>query len=312
MLIIILLVSFTFKVATKPVRPDVLPPALSQGGATEAPQAQPVEATNQKPQTLTPLSPSVDQAQRDALQQPGAQGGPQLLPSPQQYMWAPLGGSPMMIPLQPGFHEALAPPQQPLVFSPYGYFPVLFSPYGNQQFSPYSFPTLREAPIPQTPSNQSPNSPLSPAETPAAAAAPLGDAPQPIPQNAQIVYMLQQPMSSPLGSSSEELETPVKMGHLDFYMPNVLTNLPVGAVQPVNPAAGLANPEQQGTAPNGGSPSAGVPQTQGLASSGPQANTNRVLAGLEKAAQATTTVQTPVQPKLQPRSGNLAQGCSHQ
>ncbi|KAK2918941.1 hypothetical protein Q8A73_003312 [Channa argus] len=312
MLIIVLLASFTGKVSTTPVRPDVLPPLLSQGGATQAPQVQPVEATNQKPQALTPLSPIVEQAQHEALQLPGAQGGPQVYPSLQQYIWSLLGGSPMMIPLQPGVQESLAanqpaPPQQPLVFSPYGYFPQLFSPYGNQLFSPNRFPVLLEAPLPQTPSNQPPNSPLLPAETPAGAA-PLGDAPQP---NAQILYMLQQPMSSTLGSSSEELETPAKIGQLGVYMPNVLTNLPVGAVQPVSQGAGLANPEQQSIAPTGGKPSAGVPQTQRLASSGPQPNTNRV-AGLERAAQAAAPAHTSVQPTVQPTPGNRAQGCSHQ
>ncbi|KAF3687692.1 hypothetical protein EXN66_Car003364 [Channa argus] len=255
MLIIVLLASFTGKVSTTPVRPDVLPPLLSQGGATQAPQVQPVEATNQKPQALTPLSPIVEQAQHEALQLPGAQGGPQVYPSLQQYIWSLLGGSPMMIPLQPGVQESLAanqpaPPQQPLVFSPYGYFPQLFSPYGNQ-------------------------------------------------------------LSSTLGSSSEELETPAKIGQLGVYMPNVLTNLPVGAVQPVSQGAGLANPEQQSIAPTGGKPSAGVPQTQRLASSGPQPNTNRV-AGLERAAQAAAPAHTSVQPTVQPTPGNRAQGCSHQ
>lgn len=100
------------------VRPDVLPPLLSQGGATQAPQVQTVEATNQKPQTLVPLSPSLEQAQPGLLQQPGPQGGPQFVPSLQQFAWSPLGGS--LIMMQPGIQESLpanqpALPQQPLV-----------------------------------------------------------------------------------------------------------------------------------------------------------------------------------------------------
>lgn len=104
------------------VRPDVLPPLLSQGGVTQAPRVQPVEATNQKPdaQTPAPLSPIAEQPQPGVPQQPGPQGGPQFLPPTQYYTWSPLGGSPMIIPLQPSVHGSqpanqLTLPQQPLV-----------------------------------------------------------------------------------------------------------------------------------------------------------------------------------------------------
>lgn len=40
---------------------------------------------------------------------------------------------------------------------------------------------ILETPLPQTPANQSPNAPVSPAETPSGAA-PSGDAPQPMQQ----------------------------------------------------------------------------------------------------------------------------------
>lgn len=96
-------------------------------------------------------------------------------------------------------------------------------------------------------------------------------------------------------------------------MPTVLTNLPAGAVQtqPVSQAAGLANLEQQGIEPTDRTPSAGVPQTESLAGSRPQPNTDRVPVGLEKAVQDAATVQTPVQPKLQHTQGNRVQDCGH-
>lgn len=89
-----------------------------------------------------------------------------------------------------------------------------------------------------------------------------------------------------------------KMGQLGVYLPTVLRNLPAGAVQPVSQAAGLANIEQQGVVPT--VPTSSAPQTQELASSVPQLNTNKVPIGLERPAQEDATVQTPVQPKLQP------------
>lgn len=95
-----------------------------------------------------------------------------------------------------------------------------------------------------------------------------------------------------------------KMGQLGVYMPPVLTNLPAGAVQPVNQAVGLTNPEQQGIVPTEATSSATVPQTQGLASSGPQPNTNGVPVGLERPAKEAATIQTPAQPKHQPTQGN--------
>lgn len=84
-----------------------------------------------------------------------------------------------------------------------------------------------------------------------------------------------------------------KMSQLSVYVPTVLQT---GAVQHVNQAVGLANPERQSAIPTA------------AAGSGPQPHTNRLPVGLEKAAQATATVQTPVQPKVQRHQGN----CGHQ
>ncbi|XP_044045150.1 uncharacterized protein LOC122873001 isoform X2 [Siniperca chuatsi] len=219
----------------------------------------------------------------------------------------------MIIPMQPGVHgsqPAYQPtlPQQPLLFPPYRYFPLLSSPYRNQPYPPYGFELILESPLPQTPANQPPNNPLLPAETPLGAV-PSGNALQPMPQqqNPQIVYMLQQHMNSPLGSlSSEELEMAAKMGQLGVYLSTVLANSPAAAVQPVNQAAGLANPEQQGIVPTVMTSSAGFPQTPGLASSGPRPNTNGVPVGLQRPVEEeAATVQTPAQPKLQPTQGNL-------
>lgn len=86
-----------------------------------------------------------------------------------------------------------------------------------------------------------------------------------------------------------------KMDQLSVYRPAVFTNLPTGASGPVSQAAGLATPEQQGTAPI----PAAVPQSQGLASCGTQLDTSKVAAGLEKAPQDAATVQTPVHPEPQ-------------
>ncbi|XP_036969745.1 vegetative cell wall protein gp1-like [Acanthopagrus latus] len=280
--------------------PSVLP--LSQGGATQA--------TNQEPEALTPapLSPIVEQPQPGVPQQPSPQGGPQFMPPTQYYVWSPLGGSPMMIPLQPSFlgsQPANLPtlPQQPQqIFPPYTYFPVFSSPYGNQMAPPYGYPMIFASPLQQNPANQPMNSVVSPAVTPSGTA-PLGNAPQPIQQqqNPQIVYMLQQPMNAALGSlSSEELQMAAKMGQLGVYMSSVLTNPSAGAVQPVNQAAGISYPDQQGIAPT--SP-AGIQQTQGPASAGSPPNTNPV--GLKSPTQQAATVQTPAGPKLKPTQGDL-------
>ncbi|XP_076583527.1 ameloblastin isoform X2 [Chaetodon auriga] len=281
-----------------PTRPNVLPSLLSQGGATQA--------TNQRPDTQTPapLSPEVEQP-------PQQVAGPQFLPLMQHYTWSPLGGSPVTIHPQPAFHgfqPANLPilPQQPLMFPPYRHFPLFSSPHSNQLFSPYGFPMILASPLQQTqqtPANQPPNSLVLPAETPSGAA-PSGNAPQPIQQqqNPVIVYLLQQPTNAVLGSlSSEELEMAAKIGQLGVYLPTVLTNPSAGVVLPVNQAAGLTNPELQGIVPTVGTSSAGVPQTQGPASSGPQPNANRVPVGLERPTQETVTVQKP---KLQPTQGN--------
>ncbi|TDH16228.1 hypothetical protein EPR50_G00017600 [Perca flavescens] len=310
MIILILLSCFTI-VSAVPVRPDVLGPLLSQGGATQAQRD--VEATNQQPDTQTPapLCPNVEQPQSGVQQQPGPQAGPQFLPPTQHHAWLPLGGSPMIIPQQPNVYRSQPAnqptlPQQPLIFPPYTYFPVFSSPYRNQLFPQYRFPMILESPIPQTPENQPPNSPMLPTETPSGAAP--GDAAQTgqqQQQNPQIVYMLQQPKSSLLGSlSSEEFQMAAKLGQLGVYLNTVLTNPPARAVQHVIRATGLANPEQKGIVPTVGTSLSGVLQTQGPASSGPQPNTNGLPAGLKRPAQE-ATVQTSVQPKLQPTQENL-------
>ncbi|XP_026159767.1 proline-rich receptor-like protein kinase PERK14 isoform X2 [Mastacembelus armatus] len=305
MIIVLLLSSFTIMVSAVPVRPNVFLHLLSQREPTQAQRVQPVEATNHKPQTLA----NVEQPQPGVPQPMDPQGSPQTVPSLQQYSWPPLGGSPMIVPVQPsvyGFLPANQPalPQQPLIFPHYGYLPLFSSPHTNQ-FSPYGFPVIRDAAFPPTPENPAPNSPVLPAETPSGTA-PSRDTLQTMqqPQNPQIVYMVQQPMSSPPGAlSSEEIQMASKMNQLGVYMSTVLTNLPAGAGLPVNQAAGLSNPEQEGNVPNIGTPSAGVSQ-QGLTGCGPQPNANSVPVGLEKAAQNVATVQTPVHPKPQPAKRN--------
>lgn len=305
MLIIILLSCFTIMVSAVPARPLL----LSQGGATQA--------TNQQPdaQTPAPLSPKVEQPQ------PGVpQGGPQFLSPTHYYTWSPLGGSPMIIPVQQSVHGSQTFPQQPLILPPYGYSRLFSLPYRNQLFSPYGYPMILSSPLQQTAANQPPNSLVSPAQTPPGAA-PLGNSPQPIQQqqNPQIVYMLQQPMNPALGSlSSEELQMSATMGQLGVYLPSVLTNPSAGAVQPVNQAAGLTNPEEQGTVPTLATPSAGVlqtqgpaglsnasPQTLGPASSGTQPTDNSVPVGLESPTQTAATVRTPAEPKREPTLGEL-------
>lgn len=95
-----------------------------------------------------------------------------------------------------------------------------------------------------------------------------------------------------------------KMAQLGVYVPSVLTNLPTGAVQHVSQAAGLTNPGQGGVVPTVVTSPAAVPQAQGLASTGAQPNSNSFPVGLERAALEAATVQTPVQPRLQPTQGN--------
>lgn len=309
-------------VSAVPVTSNALPPLQTQEGATQTQGVQPVEVTNQQPeaQRQAVLPPSVNQPQSGVTQQPnpqiGPQLGPQLTPLLQQYMWPPQGGSPLLIPMQPSiqgsqFANQLALPQQPLIFPPYGYIPLFAPPYRNQLMSPYGYPMVLDAPLPQSPANQQlPNSPVLPSENVAGPATPSGNAPQPVQQQQQtpqIVYMLQQPMSSQLalgGLSSEELEMAAKMSQLGVYMPTILSNQPAGAVQPeMQAAAGLTNPEQQGVAPTVGISAAGVQQRQ--ACSGSQLNANNVPAGLEGAAQEAATAQTPVQVKVEPTQGNL-------
>lgn len=308
MIIITLLLCFTTEVSAVPVNSNVRRPLLLQGGETATQGAQHVVAANQKPESPTPasVSPSV-QPQAGGLQQPD----PQPIPSLQQYPWYPQGGMPMQ-PLFYGPHQ-LTLPQQPLIFPPYGYLPLFSSHYGNQLFSPYGYPMILESALPQIPANQLPNSPVLPAENAAGVAvAPSIDATQGIQQpqqqlqqqNPQIVYMLQQPMSSPLGSlSSEELQMAATMGQLGVYMPNVLTNQPAGAVQPESQAAGLTHPEQQGVQPAVGTSAAGAQPIKALPCSGSQPNASGFSAGL--AGSDAATAQTPAEPQLQPMRETL-------
>uniref|UniRef100_A0A3B4T923 Uncharacterized protein n=1 Tax=Seriola dumerili TaxID=41447 RepID=A0A3B4T923_SERDU len=93
---------------------------------------------------------------------------------------------------------------------------------------------------------------------------------------------------------------------LSMYVPTVLTNLPTGGgVQAASQAAGLTNQAQAGVVPTAVTPSGGVPQTERLASTGLQPDTDTLPVGLERAAQEAATVQSPVQPQLQPTQGNL-------
>ncbi|KAM7394292.1 hypothetical protein PAMP_021105 [Pampus punctatissimus] len=134
MIIAILLSCFTITVSPVPVSPNVIPSPQSP---------QPVEATNQKPeaQTLTPRSPCKDQPQPVVPQQQNPQHGYQFLPSLQHFTWPPIGGSPLLVPHQQsvqGSQPASQPSlqqsyQQPLVFAPYGFFPLFSLPYRDQQ-----------------------------------------------------------------------------------------------------------------------------------------------------------------------------------
>uniref|UniRef100_A0A3Q1CYQ1 Uncharacterized protein n=1 Tax=Amphiprion ocellaris TaxID=80972 RepID=A0A3Q1CYQ1_AMPOC len=190
--------------------------------------------------------------------------------------------------------------------------------------SPYGYPMVLEAPLPQSPAYQQqlPNSPVLPAENAAGPAAPSGNAPQPVQQQQQQVAfpcsnnllselsdptvdpIVPPPWPLPLALLSSLFQMAAKMSQLGVYMPTVLTNQPAGAVQPeMQAAAGLTNPEQQGIAPTVGISAAGV--QQGQACSGSQLNANNVPAGLEGAAQEAATVQTPVQVKVEPTQGNL-------
>ena len=76
------------------------PLLLSEGGSTQA-TIQQLGA-----QTPAPQSPKVEEPQ------PGV---PQILPPTHYYTWSPLGGSPMIIPVQQSAHGSQTFPQQPLV-----------------------------------------------------------------------------------------------------------------------------------------------------------------------------------------------------
>uniref|UniRef100_A0A3Q3IL26 Amelotin n=1 Tax=Monopterus albus TaxID=43700 RepID=A0A3Q3IL26_MONAL len=119
MIIVILFSFFTVMVSAVPVSTILNIFLYSQGGATQAERVQPDAATNQKAETPAPFTPNVEQPQLAAPQLLTPQGGPQIVPSVHQYTWSPIGGSPVIIPLQPniyGFLPANQPavPQQPL------------------------------------------------------------------------------------------------------------------------------------------------------------------------------------------------------
>ncbi|KAF7664002.1 hypothetical protein LDENG_00193580 [Lucifuga dentata] len=295
----ILLACFAITASAIPVNPSVAPLLPGQRGVLPVQRVPPVQATNQilDAQVLPPISPNLQQPQP---------GTPQLLDSPQSqnYPLSPQGGTPLMIPLVPHMHgpqpvNQPMMPQQPLIFSPYGYFPMFSSPHGNQMFSPYGFPMILDGVPQQTPQisvNQPPNNPVSPVEKPSGPD-PSGNTPEPTQQeqNHQIVYMLPS-MNSPLGGlSSEELEMAARMGRLSVYVSGVQTNMPSGAVQPVPPVSkptGLANPEQ----PELNLPSAGLLPT--VRTSVPKANS--VPAGLERPEQDMATGHTPCPLEHQP------------
>ncbi|KAG7241251.1 hypothetical protein INR49_025769 [Caranx melampygus] len=228
-------------------------------------RAQPGEATNQNPELQT----QVPLSPRVVQPQAGVlqQGGPQPLPSLQHYTWPPFGSSLMIVPLQSRVHGSQHV-NQPAVPQQ----PLVVPPYGY--FPLFSSPYTNQL-------------------------------------NPQILYMLQQPMSSTLGSvSSEELQMAAGVGQLGMYVPTVLTNLPTGGgrgggggVQPVSQASGLKN--QAEAVPTVVTPSAGVPQAEGWASTGPQPDTNVLPVGLEQAAQEVATVQPSAQLSPQPTQGNL-------
>ncbi|XP_058497032.1 nuclear receptor coactivator 6-like [Solea solea] len=307
MITLILLSCFTIIVSAVPVYPSVHPPQLSQGGVQHV---QPVEATHPKPEAET-AAPLLEQPQPGAPQQQGPLGGPQPVPPMQHYTWPPLGDSVMIIPLHMSMHgpqlaNQPALPQQPMIFPSYGYFPLVSPSYRNQLSSPYGFPNILQAPLPQTPANQPPtiNNQVVAAETPIRTA-PTGNAPQPVQQQQtpQIVYMFQQPMNSALGAlSSEELEMAAKMNQLGVYMPTMLTNLPSGAVQTLNQAAGLPNPEQAGVGPTAGA--ARASQLLRLVNTGLQPNTASVPANLKRGVQEVATDKAPAQAKLQTTQRN--------
>ncbi|KAM3623139.1 uncharacterized protein V6R79_007529 [Siganus canaliculatus] len=292
MIILIVLSCLTITVSAVPARMNVRPSLLPH---REAP-----ENINQIPDTQTPapLSPTAEQPQPDVQPQPIPQGGLFLQPPMQYYMWPPLGGGPMVIPLQPSLFGSQP---HPLTFPPDGYFLVL-SPYRNQLVSPYGFPAIFGSPPSQAPANQPPNTIVLPPETPSGAA-PSGNTQQSIQQqqSPQIVYMLEQTLNAALGSpSSEELEMAARMGQLGVYLSTVITNPSLGgAILPVNQAAGLENPDQ---GPTVGTTLAKVPQTREPAGSGLQSNTKKDPAGLEKPTQEAATVQTPAEPQIPTRT----------
>uniref|UniRef100_A0A8C9YZN1 Uncharacterized protein n=1 Tax=Sander lucioperca TaxID=283035 RepID=A0A8C9YZN1_SANLU len=197
------------------------------------------------------------------------------------------------------------------------------------QFPQYRFPMILESPFPQTPANQPPNSPVLPAETLSGAApgdlstwqSKLGGISG---KTAKIFIRLSACLNNLLSEPSDPIDDPIipppgpltvsflssvfqvaaKLGQLGVYLDTVLTNPPAGAVQHEIRAAGLAN-IPTGIIPTVGTSLSGVLQTQGLASSGPQPNTNGLPAGLKRPVQEAATVQTSVQSKLQPTQGNL-------
>ncbi|XP_053711279.1 proline-rich proteoglycan 2-like [Synchiropus splendidus] len=213
-----------------------------------------VEAPAQPCPNLDPSQNALPQQQQQQLlpqqqlpQQQLPQSGPALVPQMQQYNWPPLGGSPLLVPLQPSGAPALpvnqpSLSQQPLVFPPYGYFPVFMPPYTNQVFPQYRIPLMPEAQLPQTPGNPPPNPQVQPAEPPAGPVS-GAEAPQTTQQqqNPQIVYMIPQPKGPALGGlSSEELAMAAELGQLSAYLPSLLHNPGPEVAAPVSQTAGLA------------------------------------------------------------------------
>ncbi|XP_071760405.1 uncharacterized protein LOC139915632 [Centroberyx gerrardi] len=325
MIVAIILSCLAITASAIPVNPNIVPPLPAQGGALPPQRLPSLETINQKPeaQALAPIQPSVQQPQPGLpqQQQPGPQGGPQFLPPLQHHPWSPQGGSPMIFPLQPNIHGhqlTHQPPQhqQPMVFPSYGYYPVFPPMQRNHPFSPYGYPMIFQAPLPQIPANQPPTGPVAPVETPSGPVA-AGNAPPPTQQqqNPQIVYMFQPPMNSPLGGlSSEELEMAARMGRVGVYMPTIHTNMPAEAPKlvlppagpvPVNPGLPTFNLPSPGVPPTTGISSGGVPPTQGVHPGlmpvpGTLPEANNVPAGLGRPAQDTATAQAPVQPNHQP------------
>ncbi|XP_034044525.1 E3 ubiquitin-protein ligase Hakai-like [Thalassophryne amazonica] len=198
MIVVIVLSCFAIMASPQPVSTDA-PPPLSEQGDLQTQTFQTTEATTHKPeaQVLGTYPLNNEQPQPGIPNIPAPHGGSHFLPFLQYYPWSPVGGSPLMIPMQMNGQGSQpsnpATPQQPLIFPPYGYFPLLSPPYRNQQVSPYGFPMTFDAPLPQIPANNPPISPQTPSGSGHAVKSPQ---PSHQTQNPQVFYMLQQPVVS--------------------------------------------------------------------------------------------------------------------